>query len=153
MSDVIAGSAVAGTGYHYLKVTSPSSRSHGKQVVKLEVAMHVLGRRECVTSPNLTTKTQVRCLQTTSMKAVVSEFQRSDLIKSHQMGQNQLEEHLSGGCWTLAWSPISWYLLIRQDSKMGQNVERNNGCCLGQENGNRGESSNDSYHEALYPWP
>jgi len=42
-------------------------------------------------------------------------------------------------------------ILVGQDGKTGQNVERNGGCCWDKGNGNRSESSNDSYHEALYP--
>jgi len=83
MSDLIAGRAAApGKNDHTLKVTVPSSRPHGKQVPKMVVAIArqlVLGRQECVTSLNVTTR-QARCLQTTSMKDVVSKFQESGLI-------------------------------------------------------------------------
>jgi hypothetical protein len=95
MSDLIAGRAAAPG--KTLKVTVPSSRSHGKQGVIAIARQLVLGRQECVTFLNVTTR-QARCLQTTSMKDVVSKFQKSGLIKSREMGQNQLEEHLNGGC-------------------------------------------------------
>ena len=71
----------------------------------------------------------------------MGEFQRSGLVESREMGQNQLEEHLNGGC---AWS--------RQDGT-GQNVERKK-TMDGADIRKTGivVSSNDSYHEAMYPW-